>query len=146
MKRITGSLCMALLLVATSSASPAQEVRTTICELAGHGKPLSGQRVRLTVIYMSDQLERSLLLDRRCPKVRLAPYNSIETPDPSVGRFDEALRGRLGELALRQFVVDISGRFTWHGHDEPYGSLEIQKVWSFRRIYGNWRKRSKPRS
>lgn len=131
----------ALMLTAIPSTGSAQEVRTTLCNLAKHGQPFSGQRVRLTVIYMSDLQERSVLLDRRCPKVRLGPYESAEPPDPSVARFDDALRGRIGDLELRQFVVEVSGRFTWHGHDEPYGALEIQKVWSYMRIHGDWKKR-----
>lgn len=133
--------CIALLAV-TSSAAPAREVRTTLCELISHGQPLSGQRVRFTAIYLTDLMERTVLLDKRCPKVRLIPYDSIEHPDPSVKRFDDAVRGRIDDLKLRQFVVDVSGRFTWHGHDEPYGSLEIQKVWSFKRIHVDWKKRS----
>lgn len=138
---INSAAYAALMLIAMPTTGFAQEAHTTLCDLAEHGQSFSGQQVRLTVIYMSDLQERSLLLDRRCPMVRLAPYDSTETPDPSVKSFDEALRGRLDDLELRQFVVDVSGRFTWHGHGEPYGSLEIQKVWSFKRIHGDWRKR-----
>lgn len=137
-------LCIGLL-AATSSAGPAREVRTTLCELVSHGQPFSGRRVRFTAIYMSDLRERTVLLDRRCPRVHLGPYETTEAPDPSIKRFDDALRGRLGDLELRQFAVDVSGRFTWHGHNEPYGSLEIQKVSSYRRIHGDWRKQGRPR-
>lgn len=144
--RIARGFCIALLLAVTSSAASAREVRTTLCELVSHGQPLSGKRVRFTAIYLTDLLERTVLLDKRCPKVHLTPYDSIERPDPSVKRFDDAVRGRIDDLELRQFVVDVSGRFTLHGHDEPIGSLEIQKVWSYKRIHGDWRKRSKPRS
>ena len=134
--------CAALMLTATPSIGSAQEVRATLCDLVKHGKTFHGQRVRLTVVYISDLMERSLLLDRRCPKFRLGPYESAEPPDPSVERFDEALRGRLGDLKDKhQFVVDVSGRFTWNGHDEPYGALEIEKVWSYSRIHGDWKKR-----
>lgn len=141
--QITRGLCIALL-AATSSAASAREVRTSLCVLASHGQPLSGQRVRFTAIYLTDLLERTVLLDKRCPKVHLTPYDSIKGPDPSVKRFDKAVRGRIDDPELRQFVVDVSGRFTWHGHDEPYGSLEIQKVWNFKRSHGDWRKRSSP--
>lgn len=140
-RTVTSKTCAALMLMAIPSIGFAQETRTTLCDLAKHGQSFGGQRVRLTVIYMSDLQERSVLLDRRCPKVRLGPYEPDEAPDPSVARFDDALRGRIGDLELRQFVVDVSGRFTWHGHDEPYGALEIQKVWSFKRIHGDWKKR-----
>jgi hypothetical protein len=135
---IVRGFCIALL-AATSSAASAREVRTTLCELVSHGQPLSGQRVRFTAIYLTDLLERTVLLDKHCPKVHLTPYDSIEPPDPSVKKFDDAVRGRIGDLELRQFVVDVSGRFTWHGHDESTGSLEIQKVWRFKRIHGGSR-------
>lgn len=140
--KIAKGLCIALL-AATSSAASAREVRTNLCALASHGQPLSGQRVRFTAIYLTDLLERTVLLDKRCPKVHLTPYDPIESPDRSVKRFDQAVRGRVDDLELRQFVVNLSGRFTWHGHDEPYGSLEIQKVWNFKRIHDDWRKRSR---
>ena len=140
-QNVTRMACAALMLMPISSTGLAQETRTTLCDLAKHGQAFSGQRVRLTVIYMSDLLEGSDLHDRRCPKVWLGPYESADPPDASVARFDDALRGRIGDLELRQFVVDVSGRFTWHGHDEPYGALEIQKVWSYTRIHGDWKKR-----
>lgn len=137
--RIIGQLCVVLLLLATSSAASLQEIPTTICELVSHDQSLSGQPVRLRVIYITDLRHGAVLLDRRCPKVHLTPYDSADTVDPSVKVFDDAVYGRIDDLELRQFVVDVSGRFTWHGHGESYGSLEIEKIWSFKRIHGDWK-------
>ena len=141
---ISGGLCTALLLGMVSTPGLAGETRTTICELARNGRALSGKQVRLTVVYISDLTERSALLDRNCPEKIVGIHFTAKKPDQSVGEFREAFEGRLEDLEVRQFVVEVSGRFTWRSPQERYGFIEIQKVWSYRRIHGDWKISSKP--
>ena len=135
MRSIVGAASLAILVTTPAHAAAEKTVRTSICALAQHGRELNGRRVRLTATYVTDLQEYTSLTDPHCPKVHVAPYDA-ESPDESVERFDKAVKGRMEDLSARRFVVELSGRFTWKGHDEPYGSMTIDRVWSFHRTGG----------
>ena len=69
-----------------------------------------------------------------------APYYAEGAPDPSVEKFDTALRGKLDDRELRVFAIDVSGVYRWKESDTPHGTVVIEKVWSFKRRHGDWRK------
>ena len=109
----------------------------SICELVKHGEEMNGQPVRLSAIYFTDLLETSGIKDLRCPSVVLALFGSDEEPqDPSIDKFDKAVAGRLSDLRLRRFSIDVSGTFVWRKDKMPHGALIMKKIWAFKRVQG----------
>jgi hypothetical protein len=128
-----------LVLLASSAASAqANEEHVSICQLAKAGEQMNGHHVRVSVIYLTDLLETSILKDRRCPNVYIAP-NWKTSKDPSLVAFDEALYARPDDLKLTTYSIDVSGTFVWRTSENPQGTLNLEKVWSFERVCGDWK-------
>jgi hypothetical protein len=130
-----------LALLATSSASGQSQggvEQVSICELAKAGEQMNGRHVRLTAIYLTDLFEISVLKDRRCTSEYVAP-NWKSSQDPSLDAFDKALYTRPDDPKLTTFSIDVSGIFVWRANENPQGSLIFEKVWSFKRVCGDWK-------
>lgn len=115
------------------------EVSTSICELNAFGEAQDGKKVRLLAVYVSDLHHGTVLKDRSCPDVwlPLADQQS-RADDASVKELEDAALGDvINDLSLRRFSVDISGVYRAKGA-EGRGALSITKVWSYRRIRGDW--------
>lgn len=140
-----GSLIVFLLLLQTSASACAQPVlqtRTSLCKLVNAGERMNGRHVRLKVIYITDLFESSSLKDRRCPTSYVVPYDSPQSRrDPSLDALDKALYEHQLDFRERtQFSIDVSGKFVWQTGDKPHGVLIFEKVWSFKRLRGDWKK------
>jgi hypothetical protein len=116
------------------------EIQTSVCQIATYGKKQDGERVRLRAVYISDIVERTMLKDKGCPNLWLGlAEGEIGADDKSVVALEEAVRGDIvNDAELRQFVVDISALYRSKGTGDR-ALLYITKVWSFRRIHGDWR-------
>jgi hypothetical protein len=137
-------LSLSLIVTASACAQPG-ETRTSVCELAKAGDRMNGHQVRLVAVYTTDLLEHSSLDDRRCPKQYLEPdwtmLQKNARHDPSLNAFDKALYGRAPDYReLTQFSIDVSGKFVWEAGDKPHGTLIFEKIWSFKRLHGGWKK------
>jgi hypothetical protein len=137
-------IALSLLLVAgTSACAQPGETRTSICELVKSGEQMNGRHVRLTVVYLTDLLEGSSLNDPRCPKQYLDPdWTALQKNalhNPSLDAFDKALYAHPDDIKLTEFVIDVSGKFVWRAGDKPRSTLIFEKIWSFKRVRGNWR-------
>lgn len=129
------------------SASAPEPISTTICALATRGKSMDGALVRFKAAYVTDLRHGVFLTDPTCPRVSVEQGADAPNVDPSVLRFDEAVKGNILDRRARRFAVDISGRFTWsagdmlhgipstgpHGTIPAHGVITIQKVWSYER-------------
>lgn len=136
-----GLVCAGLLASTVACAQTAPPINTSICELAKIGHKMNGHRVRMTAIYTTDLLEHSSLNDPRCQDQFLEPYDSREQkPDPSVEAFNKAVIGNINDLHLRQFAIDVTGTFVWKPSAKSPGRLYINKIWSFKRLHGDWKK------
>lgn len=129
-----------LTLSSVSACAEPQETRTSICELVKYGEKMNGQRVRLRAIYLTDLLELSSLNDPHCPKQAVAP-DWKSSRDPSLDAFDRVLFGRPPDYReMTQFSIDVSGKFVWNANGKPHGALMFEKIWSFKRLHGDWKK------
>lgn len=140
-----GSLAVFLLLLLTTAPACAKSgppTRTSLCKLVNAGEQMNGLHVRLTAIYITDLFENSSLKDRRCPTLYVVPYDSRQSPqDQSLEEFDKALyEHQLDFGELTQFSIDVSGKFVWWANNKPHGALIFEKIWSFKRIRGDWKK------
>ncbi|MGH7927076.1 MAG: hypothetical protein ACREQV_04720 [Candidatus Binatia bacterium] len=130
---------MALLASQAASGQGPEEVeQVSICQLAKAGEKMNGRHIRLTAIYLTDLLEISVLKDRRCPSEYFAPNWKL-SQDPSLDAFDKVLYSRPDDLNLTTFSIDVSGIFVWWVNEKPQGSLILEKVWSFKRVCGDWK-------
>jgi len=128
-----------IFLVSSTACAQTKEDHVSICELANAGEQMNGSHVRVSVVYLTDLLETSVLKDPRCPSVHVAP-NWKTSKDPSLEMFDEALYARPDELKLTTYSIDVSGTFVWRASENPQGTLNFEKVWSFERVCGDWKK------
>lgn len=133
-----------LILSSVSACAQPGETRTSICKLVQSGRKMSGQHVRLTAVYLTDLLEGSSLNDPRCPKKYLDPdwtgSRGNAPHDVSLDAFDKALYARPDDPKLTQFSIDVSGKFVWQAGRKPHGTLMFEKIWSFKRLHGDWKK------
>jgi hypothetical protein len=134
-----------LLMTGTSACAQSGEPRTSICELATAGEQMNGRHVRLTAVYITDLLERDGLKDSRCPKLYLQADWTISQKngqhDPSLDAFDKEVFARPPDYReLTQFSIDVSGKFVWKANENPHGTLLFEKIWSFKRLHGDWNK------
>lgn len=136
MIRLFVSALSVVIMTASASGAP-DSARTSVCELARAGQRISGRSVRMTAVYVTDLLERSVLKDHRCPMAHIEPDWSLQKNpihDPSLDEFDKALYARPDEAQPTQFLIDVSGKFVWQSGENPHGSLIFDKVWSFKRV------------
>ena len=140
-------LVLALVGVGNCLAATTDQVerRTSMCQIV-KAKPSVGDLwIRLRAVYISDVTEGTVLKDPHCPRQRLELGKPLtETEDKSVVALEDAVRGDvINDPKLRMFVVDISGVYK-RGRESSPGTMSISKVWSFRRIHGDWMKANVP--
>lgn len=138
-------------IAACSGAPPAstpQATSTTVCAVSLHGKEMDGAVVRFRATYITDLRHGIFLKDCACPSIFIERGSDDANVDPSVSRFDEVVKGSVLDVKLREFHVEISGRFTWspgdmlhgvpvaapNGRIRPHGVIAIEKVWSYERV------------
>ena len=124
-----------LLAFAASPAMPARGATpavTTLCELAGNPAKWSRRTIRLTATYMTDRLERSLLVDDRCSKIWFEPWDSKKGHRESLEAFDRAVWGDGRSLRTTDFVVDIIGRVSYRREGRSSGRIAILRVLNYR--------------
>lgn len=135
MIKILVLLALPILLAAPAIAEP----HLSVCQLVRNGAKLSGQRIRLDAIYVTDLLEHDALIDRQCPHNKLrADWSSSKgaARDASLSAFDKAVFSRPPDYKqLTRFSVDVTGQFVWQPKEEPPGMLIFQKMWSFKRLH-----------
>lgn len=119
------------------------EIQTSVCQIAAHGLKRDGNILRLRAVYISDIVERTMLKDVDCPNEWLGlAVGDNGVDDKSVAELEDAVLGDvINDTELRQFVVDISALYRSKGTNGQ-GLLYITKVWSFKRIHGDWRSAS----
>lgn len=128
---------------ANQGGAPVRNV--TVCSLYDHAEQMSGNLVRLSGIYTTDQMENTTITDPHCPKVWILPYDAISNVDrDNLKRFDDAVAGKLSDSSLRVFAVTLLGKFVWRQNKNPHGTFYIQKVTQFKRLHNvnPWKQRS----
>lgn len=142
--RVRGLVALAVtaMLMAAAHADEKLIQKSSVCELAKFGKEMDGRRVRVSAIYMSDQMHGSMLKDQHCFAEYIDLFRAADgKQDPSIEKFDVAVRGRgLADPELRVFSVDVSGTFHWRVDEVAHGEFLIEKVWRFKRYRGDWKK------
>jgi hypothetical protein len=114
--------------VPTTAATPPV---TTLCELAANPAKWGGRTIHLTATYMSDRLERSLLVDDRCPKVWFQDRNSKKGHRESLEAFYRAVWGDGQSVRTTDFVVDIIGRVSYRREGRASGRITILRVLNY---------------
>jgi hypothetical protein len=127
------------LLASAIAVAQADENRTSLCELAKAGEHMNGRRIRLTAVYLTDLLDRSVLKDRRCPEQYFA-LDWKAPLDPSLDAFEKAVYAGANDKELTQFVIEVSGEVLWQANENPRGTLIAKKIWRFKRVHGDWKK------
>jgi hypothetical protein len=139
MKVATSFVLLAVLLASGAACAQSNARPTSICELDRGGEQMNGRHVRLTVIYITDLLERSVLKDRRCQRRYISP-DWKEPLDSSLSAFEKAVYALADDTGSKQFLVDVSGTFVRQANENPHGTLIFEKIWSFKRVRGDWKK------
>ena len=126
-------LLCALALAACSAESQAGAktgpLETSVCELANSGQRLSGARVSLTAISITDLRHGSMLKDDKCPSAFVDVIISDDHQhDPDIEAFSNAILRDSTKNGLRVFNVRLSGVFVRKGQS---GVLTINHIFSF---------------
>lgn len=121
------------------ASSPVEDaaVRTSLCELVSRGRSADGEFVRVVVIFKTDGLENSILVDENCARMPAAPRFPSESREDkkSLTEFKKTLYGgRMDEVRSRTIELDVSGTFRWRPNSRPNSALEMEKIWRHRRL------------
>ena len=146
-----GLILLCIMLVACGAGASEEqeqassvEIRTSVCELVNNAARMNGLHVRIKATYSSDLKHYSGFSDAQCPGLNLA--EGIRKEDvPELEEFYRAVWGDLDDGTSRIFLVDVSGVFNWNeqaasatpgpdGLPPQAASLQIVKVWSYRRL------------
>jgi hypothetical protein len=98
----------------TSAADDdSKPIATTLCNIVARPEKFANKRVRFQASFVSDGIERSLLIHSGC-KQGIVPYPAADGKTrPDVEAFDKAINmGRRG-TADKTVVAVFTGRFVW---------------------------------
>jgi hypothetical protein len=119
--------------------------KTTITELVDHAETFNGKRVQVSAVFVTDGIERSVLLEPNCNPVDLTKV----TPNhpqcnrginpwiadgvehhPDIEAFDRALGEGMRSTADKHVVATFTGRFICKPSCSARGGrvLEIEKI------------------
>jgi hypothetical protein len=101
-------------------------IATTLCNVVAHPEKFANKRVRFQASFVSDGLERSVLIHSGC-KLGIVPYLAADGKTrPDVEAFDKAIDlGRRG-TSDKTVVAVFTGRFVWKSPSKRI--LEIEGV------------------
>ena len=124
---------------ALASSQPTQADALTLCQVAANPSKYSGKVVRVTAIYMTDMLERSLLIDPSCKTVRINLYDGPTGPyQASIDELNSAEFKVHREQKPVIFKLNFSAVFRTKRmpHELPFskreqGRLHLVRVWSY---------------
>lgn len=108
---------------------------TTICALAvqGQEKEVGDAFVRFHATYITDLRHGAFFTDADCPSLSIQYVADGVNADPSVQKFNDAVKGSILDRSERKYSVDVSGKLTWSPDGKPHGFLTLFKVWSYER-------------
>ena len=86
---------------------------TTLCEVVNHSDRFDGKLVRFRATFISDGIDRSVLVERGC-KLGIVPLISAhDQTRPSVDAFNRAISQGGPGTADKTVVAMFVGRFAW---------------------------------
>lgn len=108
----------ALTITACSEQRSARIIDATICSLAAHPKRYENEVVRVRASVRSDGLEHTMLVDGKCPAVRVNVVPISEEPDGDLDELDAAIFAEPRGTVTKSVTGTFVGRFRWHGRKQ----------------------------
>lgn len=108
------------------ASSNTEPIVTSLCDVVAHPEKFANKLVKFGASFVSDGLERSILVHAGC-KVGIVPYPSADgRKRPDVEAFDKAIEAGAPGTADKVVVATFTGRFVWKPPSKRI--LEIEGV------------------
>lgn len=122
-----------------TSQNRKQAQAISICSLIGRDAPPSGIEVRVRTFYTTDYMEHAGLADPECPSFGVA----VSFQSATIGTHNKKARERLIKMIQADeieghltgvYEIDFTGRFVYRKDKQPHGAIDVDHVWSFKRL------------